>query len=938
MNDSASDPIEKLYIADPVIAAWVQENLQRKNVAAGFKERALMADETIWALSREITFGKAVATGFTSLLGKTNTAGLGRYAQIVHEAGTKGPAIGRIMATYLVPVILQDRAALLEQFLATVQIMLQKGVYTLKDSMDVLAGLLNEGDQAGGEAFLHLLRSTFGQSLTYNRSMHFACILPRAVRSFSLLQRSWQTRQLARVIREDLHLVEPFLDGLSKGLVLLHEKALEQFVSEGLKKFRKNPETGTRFLSLVSSLGMDRFQDLRITVGLAELCSDINRYLCARTGPGLVVRSTASLPLKIRGADNRAITVFSDAKSIYLPDIIGHYPEKNQNEKLYNCLTKIETGLHEFGTFYFDLEKMEERYARNGNCFPDCKKLNTPSANKGKKQNLSDLERFFSMFPVPELALDLFTVFEHGRIRLCLARRYPGLVKNARPLFQEEALLLLKKEPASVLFRLYLIVALNISQGSHVDINTEQKSALHKISRLFRHRMGKDPVVETSAELAAEVYARMTAMLCRARDLTDITNDYHSLQTPFGCHIRPDLYFAADHTSENIAGIIKTMLEEKNIRVYKSDIRRIVAEKGGDLNLGDIEKLVLSSRKSANLSTAGQPESSLDFSWLDIGEILRQNGIAAQETDDTGGPAFRYPEWDCGINDYLNNHTRVVEKIISGIKNDFYTHTLNRRQGLVKQVRDSFELLKPESLVLLRPWLEGDEFDYRALLDFAIDKKAGRMPGERLYCKRLKQQRDVAALLLVDLSRSTANSVCRSVSGSPATVLDIEKEAIVLFCEALAVVGDRFSIAGFSGTGHLGVDYFKIKEFDEAMDESVRQRINAMAPQRNTRMGAAIRHATARLEKVPSKVRLLIILGDGFPNDTGYKREYAISDTRKAVFEAHSKQIFTHAITVNVAHDVKLDKLYGAVNHNVISNVHELPDRLLGIYSALTRS
>jgi len=169
-------------------------------------------------------------------------------------------------------------------------------------------------------------------------------------------------------------------------------------------------------------------------------------------------------------------------------------------------------------------------------------------------------------------------------------------------------------------------------------------------------------------------------------------------------------------------------------------------------------------------------------------------------------------------------------------------------------------------------------------------------------------------------------------------VLDIEKEAIVLFCEALAVVGDRFSIAGFSGTGHLGVDYFKIKEFDEAMDESVRQRINAMAPQRNTRMGAAIRHATARLEKVPSKVRLLIILGDGFPNDTGYKREYAISDTRKAVFEAHSKQIFTHAITVNVAHDVKLDKLYGAVNHNVISNVHELPDRLLGIYSALTRS
>jgi len=155
-----------------------------------------MADETIWALSRETTFGKAVAMGFTALLGETDTAGLRKYTQIVHESGMKGPAIGRIMATYLVPVIRQDRAGLLEHFLATVQIMLQKGVYTLKAPLDVLAGLLNEDDQAGADAFLDLLQDTFGQPLSYNRSMHFTCILPRAVHSFSLLQRAWQTRQL----------------------------------------------------------------------------------------------------------------------------------------------------------------------------------------------------------------------------------------------------------------------------------------------------------------------------------------------------------------------------------------------------------------------------------------------------------------------------------------------------------------------------------------------------------------------------------------------------------------------------------------------------------------------------------------------------------------------------------------------------------------------
>jgi nitric oxide reductase activation protein len=191
----------------------------------------------------------------------------------------------------------------------------------------------------------------------------------------------------------------------------------------------------------------------------------------------------------------------------------------------------------------------------------------------------------------------------------------------------------------------------------------------------------------------------------------------------------------------------------------------------------------------------------------------------------------------------------------------------------------------------------------------------------------------VAVLLLVDLSRSTANTA----AGSQATVLDVEKEAIVLFCEALEVVGDAFAIAGFSGTGRLGVDYFRIKDFADKMDDDVKQRINAMAPQRSTRMGAAIRHAAAELAKVSAKIRLLIILGDGFPNDVDYKQDYAVGDTAKAIFEARSQNIYVHAITVNMASDPKLDDLYGNIHHNVISDVRELPDKLLRIYGSLTR-
>ncbi|MBT3310410.1 MAG: hypothetical protein HN737_11470 [Desulfobacterales bacterium] len=102
-------------------------------------------------------------------------------------------------------------------------------------------------------------------------------------------------------------------------------------------------------------------------------------------------------------------------------------------------------------------------------------------------------------------------------------------------------------------------------------------------------------------------------------------------------------------------------------------------------------------------------------------------------------------------------------------------------------------------------------------------------------------------------------------------------------------------------------------------------------------MGAAICHSTSRMENVSSKVRLMILLGDGFANDTGYKNDYAIEDTRRAISEARSKNIFVHGITVNIPGDPKLDDLYGNIHHNLISDIRELPDKLLNIYGSLTR-
>jgi nitric oxide reductase activation protein len=264
---------------------------------------------------------------------------------------------------------------------------------------------------------------------------------------------------------------------------------------------------------------------------------------------------------------------------------------------------------------------------------------------------------------------------------------------------------------------------------------------------------------------------------------------------------------------------------------------------------------------------------------------------------------------------------------------EFYAEVLRRRSVLVGRTRQAFERLRPEGLARLRRWVDGDEFDYRELVQSAVDRRLGDIPSDRVFIKRVKHRRDVAVLLLVDVSRSTAGRV----PGSDASVLEVEKEALVVLCEALSVLGDSYAVAAFSGSGRLEVDWFEIKRFGEPLSRAVKGRLGALQHQRNTRLGAAIRHAGRELEAVPARVRLLLVLSDGFPNDAEYKGSYAVADSRRALMELQGRHIRFHALTVNLSADARLDALYGRARHHVISDVRELPGKLLRVYSALTK-
>jgi hypothetical protein len=925
------DPLKPLAIADPDLAKMVADALDQKGCPVSNQIITLLVEETLWGLARELSFGQTLAIGYTDLMGDVDLKKIYRYRDLVRSFGRNGPTLGRIMAEHLVPVIKYGGNLFLERFLQTLEIMLNKGTYTLKDPLKALSELLNGNHIEAASATLDLLGYTFSQDMSYVQSQHFAHILPGAVLAFSPSKRAWQTEQLGRVTKADFHLADSFLDGLEKGLDLLSKEALSRFVSVGLEKLKRNPKLTKKFLSLESKLGIDTFTDMQVTIHISRVRQQLNRYLMARTGLALSVRPLSLLPDSLLTDPNKIIFVCSDGKFIYLPDEISVFPHKAENINLYKCLARLEAGHYEFGTFDFDLEKALEKCR-------DIAELKDHDLKFDLIQNwedLSDLERFFSYFPVTALAADLFTIFEHGRIRLMLHRQYPGLVRQTLPVLQREAERMIKNhKPVEMVFLLYLWIALDIPKKEHLGMDTIIYSHTSNLKNLFEETINENSTVESCAELVVRIYPEMERLLNRTSNSKKALKEcYKPMQTPFGRRLRPDLFFWANREYERLARTLKVQLGEKGFEVYTSDIKKRLMENNGMVSHQDLKEIILCFRENHGPHRAHQQKFSIDLSWLNLSQLLGTDYTTVLQKEDFSGTVTWHKEWDCNLQDYLHSHVRVLDKSLTEKECDFYKFTLKHHRGLVKRIRYAFELLKPEGLIRLRQWLEVDEFDYRALLDFAIDKKAGKIPSDRLYIKHIKQTRDVAVLLLVDLSRSTANAVF----GSHGTVLDVEKEAIVLFCEALEVVGDAFAIAGFSGTGRLGVDYFRIKDLDENMDDTIERRINAMTPQRSTRMGAAIRHATRELKKSSSKVRLLIILGDGFPNDVDYKQNYAIEDTRKAIFEARSKNIYAHAITVNFAGDPKLDDLYGNVHHNVISDVRELPDKLLRIYGSLTR-
>ncbi len=287
--------------------------------------------------------------------------------------------------------------------------------------------------------------------------------------------------------------------------------------------------------------------------------------------------------------------------------------------------------------------------------------------------------------------------------------------------------------------------------------------------------------------------------------------------------------------------------------------------------------------------------------------------------------AFLYNEWDHRRRHYRKDWCVLREIDVHPGAGEFVDLTLRKYAGVLPVLRKTFEALRGEDR-LLKKQSNGDNIDFDALVEAHADMKRGHEVSERLFTKLAKLERDIAVMFMVDMSGSTKG-----------WINDAERESLVLLCEALEVLGDRYAIYGFSGMTRKRCELYRIKRFEEPYSDAVRARISGILPKDYTRMGVTIRHLTALLNRVEAKTKLLIALSDGKPDDyDGYRGDYGIEDTRVALIEAKRTGIHPFCITIDTEARDYLPHMYGAVNYTLIDDVRKLPLRVSEIYRHLT--
>jgi nitric oxide reductase activation protein len=586
----------------------------------------------------------------------------------------------------------------------------------------------------------------------------------------------------------------------------------------------------------------------------------------------------------------------------------------------------------------------------------------------------TDLTRFYALFPQPALARDLFNILEGHRIDSAIRRAYPGIRRDMDAIQTASAgrrpeLTALPESQAVVEALLQHSLGLSVEAA---DLPAATQALIARAVGLMAALEAPEARVAEAASLTGEIYILIEEHLADpARRAGERPTDAEEAGQPEQpeAQEQPPPASGGDQDEEyqplELPPFMTPVMEEMVRPETDAPAQRAVdqpdEQQPGETESGEQQEPP-GDQKGMNTSEAqmgqGDPED-MARSTSSEGEDEAPPGTAEGRTDDAEGGGsdsptqtglgdvpqaeavdedlgervFQYDEWDHKIEDYRPGWCTLTEHRQTRTQEGFVAATFHEFGGIVTQIRRNFQLMRPERLRKMRYQEDGDDLDTDGLVEYVVDRKARVAPAGRVYIKRDKKDRDVTTAFVVDMSSSTD----RKIDGRK-RIIDIEKEALLLMCEALEAIRDEYAIYGFSGSGRDDAQFYVVKELGERYDDRVKGRIGGIYSRQKTRMGPALRHATRRLAAADSQVKLMILLTDGKPydSDTYQDNTYAQEDTKMALREARREKIHLFCVTVDKEAADYLPHMYSDANFVIIDDVRTLPQKLPQLYRRLT--
>lgn len=194
----------------------------------------------------------------------------------------------------------------------------------------------------------------------------------------------------------------------------------------------------------------------------------------------------------------------------------------------------------------------------------------------------------------------------------------------------------------------------------------------------------------------------------------------------------------------------------------------------------------------------------------------------------------------------------------------------------------------------------------------------------RVFCKNALPNETPALSVGLLLDESGSMCSCDRATYARAT-------AIILydFCQALGI---PILVYGHSTGG--GVDLYSYAEFD-AIDRDDRYRMMDISARGSNRDGAALRYVAERLTRRPEDVKLLILVSDGQPADSGYWGTAAEEDLRGIKQEYQRKGILFVAAAIGSDKE-NIERIYGD-SFLDITDLTKLPVKLAGVIKRFIR-